>query len=141
MSTIAEIENEITEDFALFDDWMEKYNYLIEQGDTLAPLSEAQHDDNFLIKGCQSKVWLHSTHNDNKVFYHADSDAAITKGIIALLVRVLSGHTPDEIINAELSFVDRIGMKEHLSPNRTNGLFAMIKQMKMDALAHKSQTA
>lgn len=135
---ITETEKEIVEEFELFgDDWEAKYEHLIDLGKSLPIINPAYKTDDRLIKGCQSKVWLHSELKDGKVFFTADSDAIITKGIVALMVRVLSGNTPDEIINAELKFIDTIGLKEHLSPTRANGLVSMIKQMKMDALAFK----
>ncbi len=123
----------------MFSDWMEKYDYLIELGKSL-PMIDAQlkTDDN-IIKGCQSKVWLHGELNNGKVVFTADSDAIITKGIIALMVRVLSNHTPAEIMAADMDFIDQIGLKEHLSPTRANGLLAMIKQMKFYALAFQSK--
>jgi cysteine desulfuration protein SufE len=134
---IDEIEEEITEEFELFgDDWEGKYEHLIDLGKSLPLIKEEYKTDDRLIKGCQSRVWLQSEFKDGKVFFSADSDAIITKGIVALMVRVLSGHTPDEIVNADLSFVDMIGLKEHLSPTRANGLVSMIKQMKLDALAY-----
>lgn len=137
-NTIKDIENEIIEEFEIFgDDWESKYEHIIDMGRTL-PMVEPQHKtDDKLIKGCQSKVWLHSEFKDGKVFYKADSDAVITKGIVSLMIRVLSGHTPEEIVEAELSFIEKIGLKEHLSPTRANGLVSMIKQMKLDALAFK----
>ena len=134
---IEEIENEIVEEFEMFDDWMQKYEYIIELGRSL-PLIDANYKtEDKLIKGCQSQVWLHSEFKDGKVLYTADSDAIITKGMVALMIRVLSNHTPDEILNAKLEFVDKIGLTQHLSPTRSNGLVSMIKQMKMDALAYK----
>jgi len=135
--SIAEIENEIVEEFELFgDDWEGKYEHLIDLGKNL-PLIEMQYKtDDRLIKGCQSKVWLYSELNAEKVVFTGDSDAIITKGIVALLIRVLSVHTADEIINAPLEFINEIGLIEHLSPNRSNGLVSMIKQMKLDALAY-----
>lgn len=139
MQTIKDIQNEVVDEFDMFSDWMEKYDYLIDLGKSL-PLIDAQHktDDN-IIKGCQSKVWLHAQLEEGKVVYLADSDAIITKGIIALMVRVLSNQSPDDILNAEMDFVDAIGLKEHLSPTRANGLLAMIKQMKFYALAFQSK--
>jgi cysteine desulfuration protein SufE len=135
--TIKEIEEEIISEFELFgDDWEGKYEHIIDMAKSL-PLIDAQFKtDDRLIKGCQSKVWLQSELKGGKVIYKADSDAIITKGIVSLLVRVLSEHTPDEIVNSELSFIDKIGLKEHLSPNRANGLVSMIRQMKLDALAY-----
>ena len=137
---IEEIEQEITEEFELFgNEWEGKYEHLIELGKSL-PLIEGKYKtDDKLIKGCQSKVWLHSELKDGKIIYSADSDAIITKGLVALVVRVLGDHTPDEIINAKMNFIDTIGLKEHLSPTRANGLVSMIKQMKLDALAFKAK--
>jgi cysteine desulfuration protein SufE len=136
---IKETQQEIIDEFDMFSDWMEKYDYLIELGKSL-PMIDAQlkTDDN-IIKGCQSKVWLHGELNNGKVVFTADSDAIITKGIIALMVRVLSNHTPAEIMAADMDFIDQIGLKEHLSPTRANGLLAMIKQMKFYALAFQSK--
>ena len=135
--TIEETENEITEEFSLFDDWMGKYEHIIEIGKSLPMINEKYKTDDRLIKGCQSRVWLHSEVRDGKIFYTADSDAIITKGLVALVIRVLSGHSPDEIVNAKMEFIDKIGLKQHLSPTRANGLVNMIKQMKLDALALK----
>lgn len=137
--TIAAIENEITDEFAMFDQWDDKYQYLIDMGKAMPALAEEFKTDDRLIKGCQSRVWLHSELKDGKVVFTADSDAIITRGMVALMVRVLSGHTPDEIVNAGLGFVDAIGLKQHLSPTRANGLVAMIRQMKLDALALKAR--
>jgi cysteine desulfuration protein SufE len=136
--SIEETEKEIVEEFSMFDDWMQKYEYLIEQGKDLQPLEEEFKTDDRIIKGCQSRVWLKSEFKDGKVYYKADSDAILTKGLVALMVRVLSGRTPSEIVNAPLGFVDQIGLKEHLSPTRSNGLLSMIKQMKLDAFAYQS---
>ena len=136
--SIAETEQEIVEEFELFDDWMQKYEHLIDLGKSLPIIDDANRTDDKLIKGCQSRVWLHSELNNGKIIYTADSDAIITKGMVALMVRVLSGHTPDEIIGAELGFVEKIGLIKHLSPTRSNGLVSMIKQMKLDALAYKA---
>jgi len=133
--TIEEKEKQIVEEFSLFDDWMDKYNYLIEEGRNLPILDEQYRKDQYLITGCQSRVWLMAEQSDGCVFFRADSDALITKGIIHLLVRVLSGHTPSEIMEAKLGFIDEIGLKEHLSPTRSNGLVSMIKQIKLYALA------
>jgi cysteine desulfuration protein SufE len=135
------IENEIIEEFELFDNWEDKYQYLIDLGKELKGLEDEFKTDDRLIKGCQSRVWLYSSFENDKVIYKADSDAIITKGIVALLIRVLSNQTPDEIINTELEFINKIGLKEHLSPTRANGLVSMIKQMKLDALALKSKVA
>ncbi len=134
--TIKEIEQEIIDEFELFgDDWEGKYEHIIDLGKSLPKIKEEYKTDDRIIKGCQSKVWLHSDLNDGKIIFTADSDAIITKGMVALMIRVLSGHKPEEIINADLSFIDKIGLKEHLSPTRANGLVSMIKQMKLDALA------
>lgn len=136
--TIEETENEIIEEFELFgDDWEGKYEHLIELGKSLPKIEERYKTDDRLIKGCQSRVWLHTKKENDKIIYSADSDAIITKGMVALMVRVLSGHTSDEIINSDLNFINKIGLTEHLSPTRANGLIAMIKQMKLDALALK----
>ncbi len=137
--SIKEIQEEIIDEFSMFDDWMERYEYLIELGKGLPPIaSEYQTEDN-LIKGCQSKVWLHAHLEDDKVVFTAASDAILTKGIIALLLRVFSNKTPQEILEADGSFIDKIGLKEHLSPTRANGLVSMIKQIKFYALAFKSK--
>lgn len=136
---IKKLEEEVIDEFALFDDWMGKYEHLISLGKQLPQIEEAQKTPENLIKGCQSQVWLYAKLEDGHVRYYADSDAIITKGIIALMVRVLDNHTPDEILNADMSFVDEIGLKEHLSPTRSNGLVSMIKQMKLYALAFKAK--
>ena len=130
MSSIAEAESEIIEEFELFDDWMDKYNYIIELGKRLPLIDPQYKDDAHLIPGCQSQVWLHAEMNDGKLFFRADSDAIITKGIINLLIRVLSGHTPQEILSSDLAYIDQIGIKEHLSPTRSNGLVSMIQQIR-----------
>lgn len=135
--TIEETEQGIVEEFEVFTDWMDKYEYIIELGKTVPKIDEKYKDEAHEIKGCQSKVWLHSELKDKKIIYTADSDAIITKGLVGLVIRVFSGHTPDEIIDADLSFLDTIGLYEHLSPSRSNGLNAMIKQIKLDALALK----
>ena len=132
---IAETEQEIVDEFSMFEQWDDKYQYIIDLGKSLAPMDEQLKTDDRLIKGCQSRVWLHSEMEDGKVKYHADSDAIITKGLVALMVRVLSGHTPKEIVDAPLDFINAIGLKDHLSPTRSNGLLSMVKQMKLDALA------
>lgn len=137
--TIQETELEIIEEFSLFEDWMQKYEYIIELGKDL-PLIEEEHKiEGNLIKGCQSRVWLNAEEKDNKVFYTADSDAIITKGIIALLIRVLNQKSPKDIASAELTFIDEIGLKEHLSPTRSNGLVSMVKQMKLYAITLASK--
>lgn len=133
--SIAEVENEIVDEFGMFDQWDDKYQYIIDLGKTLAPMNAEWKTDDRLIKGCQSRVWLYTELKEGKVIYHADSDAIITKGIVALMVRVLSEHTPKEIVDAPLDFIEKIGLKEHLSPTRANGLLSMVKQMKLDALA------
>ena len=130
MSTILEAENEIIEEFELFDDWMDKYNYIIELGKSLPLIDPQYKDDAHLIPGCQSQVWLHAEMCDGKLIFRADSDAIITKGIINLLIRVLSGHTPQEILDCDLAYIDKIGIKEHLSPTRSNGLVSMIQQIR-----------
>ncbi|WMJ73058.1 SufE family protein [Cytophagaceae bacterium ABcell3] len=138
-ASIADIENEIVEEFSFLDDWDDKYTYVIELGRKLEPFPEEHRKDENIIKGCQSRVWLHSYTENGKVYFKADSDAMIVKGLVYLLVRTLSGHAPDEIIKTDLSFLDKIGMKQHLSPTRSNGLLAMVKQMKLHALAYKSK--
>ncbi|OQA00923.1 MAG: Cysteine desulfuration protein SufE [Bacteroidetes bacterium ADurb.Bin408] len=137
--TIEHIEQQIIEEFEQFDDWMERYNYIIELGKNLPLINAEYKTEKYLISGCQSQVWLHAAYEDGKVIYKADSDAIITKGIVALLIRVLSGQTPDAILNTPLAFVDKIGLKEHLSPTRSNGLLSMIKQMKLYAMAFKAK--
>ncbi|MFZ4463867.1 MAG: SufE family protein [Bacteroidales bacterium] len=135
--TILETQNQIIEEFSIFDDWMDKYNYLIEMGKD-CPLIDSQYKtNNYLINGCQSRVWLHAAFADGKISFSADSDAVITKGIVNLLIRVFSGHSPDEIMEAETDFLDQIGLKEHLSPTRSNGLLSMVKQMKLYAKVYQ----
>ena len=137
--TISEIEALVMSEFSMFEDWMDKYNYLIELGKNL-PLIDSQYKtDQYVITGCQSKVWLHAAYREGKVFFTADSDAIITKGIVSLLIRVMSGQPPEDIINADMGFIDRIGLREHLSPTRSNGLTAMIKQMKLYALVFRTR--
>ena len=133
MKSIDEIQDEIIEEFSVFDDWMDKYALLIDLGNALPPLDEKYKTSENLIEGCQSRVWLQADYREGSVYFEAESDAIIVKGIVSLLVRVLSGHTPDEILNAHLYFIDRIGLNEHLSPTRSNGLVAMVKQMRMYA--------
>ncbi len=135
MTTIKEKEQNIISDFEMFYDWMDKYNYIIELGKSISLIKEEYKTEKYMIKGCQSRVWLHADYQDGKVIYTADSDALITKGIAALLIEVLSGQPPKEIVDTELSFIDEIGLKEHLSQTRSNGLVNMIKQMKLYALA------
>ena len=137
--TINEIQDEIIEEFSGFDDWMDKYQLLIDLGNEHVPLDEKYKTESNLIDGCQSRVWLQCDYSDGLLHFTAESDALIVKGIIALLIRVLSDHTPQEIIDADLYFIDEIGLKEHLSPTRSNGLLAMMKQMKMYALAFKTK--
>ncbi len=132
-----QIENEIVEEFSLFDSWDDKYEYIIDLGKKLPPLDDVYKVDENRVRGCQSTVWLHADYKDGKVYFSADSDAVIVKGLISMLIRVLSGHTPDEIINAQLSFIQRIGMTTHLAQTRSNGLLSMVKQMKNYALAFK----
>lgn len=136
---IEEAEKEIISEFEQFEDWLDKYNYIIELGKSLPLIEEQYKTPQYIITGCQSQVWLHASLADGKIFFEANSDAIITKGIVNLLIRVLSGHTPDEIINAELKFIDIIGLREHLSPTRSNGLTSMIKQIKLYALAYKTK--
>jgi cysteine desulfuration protein SufE len=138
MQTINQIQDEIMEEFSAFDDWMDKYSLLIDRGNELPPLDAQYKTANNLIEGCQSRVWLQADFEDGKVIYRGDSDAVIVKGIAGLLIQVLSGHTPDEILSTGLYFIDAIGLKEHLSPTRSNGLVSMLKQMKLYALAFKS---
>lgn len=132
-------QEEIIEEFEFLTDWMEKYEHIIELGKSLPLINERYKTEENIIKGCQSRVWLHADLIDGKVIYTADSDAIITKGLIALMIRALSGLTPEEIINADLQFIDKIGLKEHLSPTRSNGLLSMIKQMKLYAIAFKAK--
>lgn len=136
--TINEIQNQVIEEFSDFDDWMDKYQLLIDLGNEQAPIDEKYKTQQNLIEGCQSRVWLQADLVDGKIVFQAESDALITKGIIALLIKVLSERTPDEILNSDLYFVEKIGLREHLSPTRSNGLLSMIKQIKMYALAFKA---
>lgn len=133
--TINEIQDDLIEEFSLFGDWMEKYEHIIQMAKELPLIDDAFKTDENLIKGCQARVWLHPEFREGKVFFTADSDAIITKGLVSMVVRILSNHEPKEIVNAELFFVDRIGLKEHLSMTRSNGLLSMIRQMKLYALA------
>ena len=139
METINQIQDRIIEEFSVFDDWMDKYGLLIEMGNELAPLDAQYKSANNLIEGCQSRVWLHAEYRDGRVFFEGDSDAVIVKGIVSLLIKVLSGQTPDEIISSDLYFIDTIGLKDHLSPTRSNGLVSMLKQLRLYALAFKSK--
>lgn len=135
--TINEAQDEVIEEFSDFSDWMDKYQLLIDLGNEQEPLDNKYKTESNLIDGCQSRVWLQADYVDGKIIFTAESDALIVKGIIALLIRVLSGHTPQEILTADLYFIDKIGLKEHLSPTRSNGLLAMVKQIRMYALAYK----
>ncbi|MEI7895527.1 MAG: SufE family protein [bacterium] len=139
--TIPEIESRIITEFDMFDDWMDKYNYLIDLGKTLPKIDDRYRTDQYLITGCQSKVWLHAAMKEGRVVFTGESDAIITKGIVNLLISVLSGQTPDDIIGARMEFINRIGLQEHLSPTRSNGLSAMIKQMKLYATVFKMKGA
>lgn len=141
MKTINELQDEVIEEFSDFDDWMDKYQLLIDLGNEQEPLDEKYKTDQNLIDGCQSRVWLQADMEDGNVVFQAESDALIVKGIIALLIKVVSGHTPDEILNSDLYFIEKIGLKEHLSPTRSNGLLAMVKQMRMYALTFKAKQA
>ena len=138
MQTINQIQDEIINEFSAFDDWMDKYSLLIEMGNELPPLDVQYKTANNLIEGCQSRVWLQADYEDGKVLFRGESDAVIVKGIVSLLINVFSGHTPDEILSADIYFIETIGLKEHLSPTRSNGLVALLKQMKLYALAFKS---
>jgi cysteine desulfuration protein SufE len=135
--TIDQIQQEINEEFSVYEDWMDKYSYLIELGNDLPELDAKLKNDQYVIKGCQSRVWLIPEMKDGRLYFQGESDAVIVKGLVALLLRVVSGHTPDEIIESDLHFVDDIGLKQHLSPTRSNGLVAMIKQIKLYAVAYK----
>lgn len=137
--TINEIQEEIISEFSVFEDWMEKYSYLIELGNALPPVADEFKKSENLIQGCQSNVWLHTELRNGHIFFSADSDAIITKGIIALLINVLTDKTPEEIVNADLYFIDKIGLRENLSPTRSNGLLSMVKQMRLYALAYQTK--
>ena len=139
--TINEAQDEVIEEFSDFTDWMDKYQLLIDLGNEQQPLGQKYKTEDNLIDGCQSRVWLQADYRDGRIYFTAESDALIVKGIIALLIRVLSGHTPQEILDADLYFIDRIGLKDHLSPTRSNGLLAMVKQIRMYALAYKTKEA
>lgn len=136
--TINELQDNVIEEFSAFDDWMDKYALLIDLGNSLAPLDEKYKTESNLIEGCQSRVWLQADYKDGKIIFQGDSDAVIVKGIVSLLIGVLSDHTPQEILDADLYFIERIGLKEHLSPTRSNGLVAMVKQMHLYAVAFKT---
>lgn len=137
--SIEEIQNDITDEFSMFDDWEERYQYMIDLGKSLPLIDPAYKTNNNIIKGCQSKVWVHAELENDKVIFTADSDAIITKGIIAILIRVFSNQSPKDIIKANTDFIDKIGLKDHLSPTRANGLVSMIKQLKMYAIAYQTQ--
>jgi cysteine desulfuration protein SufE len=139
VKTIEEVQQEIIEEFSIFDNWMDRYNYIIDISKDLPLIDDKYKTKENLINGCQSKVWLHAHYNNGKMQYEADSDAIITKGIISLLIRVLSNRKPDEIMNSDLYFIDQIGLKENLSPTRSNGLLAMVKQMKLYAIAYNAR--
>jgi cysteine desulfuration protein SufE len=141
VKSIRDIQEEIVEEFEMYDDWMDRYNYLIDLSRNLPLIDSKLKINENLINGCQSKVWLNAEFNEGKIHFSADSDAIITKGIVALLIRVLSDRTPDEIMNTDLFFIDRIGLRQNLSPTRSNGLLSMIKQMKLYALAYKTKYA
>ncbi len=137
--TINQVQDQIVDDFSVFDDWMDRYQQLIEMGKDLKPIDEKKRTEQHLIKGCQSRVWVDAELNNGTITFSADSDAIITKGIVALLIQVLNNRTPQEILDADLYFIDKIGLKENLSPTRSNGLVAMIKQMKLYALAYQTK--
>ena len=137
--TIIELQNNVIEEFADFDDWMDKYALLIDLGNSLPPLEEKYKTESNLIEGCQSRVWLQADYVDGKILFKGESDAVIVKGIVSLLISILSDHTPQEILDADLYFIEKIGLKEHLSPTRSNGLVAMVKQMRMYALAFRTK--
>ncbi len=139
MKSLNDTQDEIIKEFEVFGDWMDKYNYLIELSNDLPMIDPKFRNDDYIINGCQSRVWLYTEYSDGKIRFTADSDAIITKGIIALLIRVLSGRKPEEIMNAKLYFIDAIGLRQNLSPTRSNGLLAMIKQMKLYALAFNAK--
>lgn len=139
--TINDIQNEVIEEFNDFEDWMDRYQLLIDLGNEQAPIAEEYKQDQYLIEGCQSRVWLHAEAKEGKIYFEAESDAVIVKGIIALLIKVVSGHTPDEILNSDLYFIDEIGLKQHLSPTRSNGLLSMVKQVRLYAMAIKAREA
>ena len=136
--TINELQDNIIEEFSMFDDWMDKYALLIDLGNSLEPLADKYKTPQNIIEGCQSRVWLNAELRDGIITFQGESDAVLVKGIVSLLINVLSGHSPDEVFNSDLYFIDKIGLKEHLSPTRSNGLVAMVKQMKMFALAYKT---
>jgi cysteine desulfuration protein SufE len=138
--TIAAQQDEIIADFEMFGDWMDKYEYIIQLGKELPLIDEQYKTEDHLIRGCQSRVWLHADYHDGRLFFTADSDASITKGLVSLVIKVLSGHTPKEIVDAQITFIDAIGLSSHLSPTRSNGLLSMLKQIKMYALAFQAKS-
>lgn len=137
--SILERQQEIIQEFAMFDDWMDKYSYIIDLGNSLPPIDAKYKSEDNLIKGCQSQVWFHAEYKNGLLYFEGDSDAIITKGIAGIMVRVFSGSSPEEIINANLGFIDEIGLSQHLSPTRSNGLMSMVKQIKYYAIAYSSQ--
>lgn len=137
--TINELQDNVIEEFSAFDDWMDKYALLIDLGNSLPPLEEKYKTESNLIEGCQSRVWLQADYEDGKIIFKGESDAVIVKGIVSLLINTISGHTPQEILDTDLYFIEKIGLKEHLSPTRSNGLVAMVKQMRMYALAFRTK--
>lgn len=137
--TINELQDEVIEEFSDFDDWMDKYALLIDLGNSLPPLDEKYKTESNLIEGCQSRVWLQADYSDGKIHFQGESDAVIVKGIVSLLIKILSDHSPQEILDTDLYFIEKIGLKEHLSPTRSNGLVAMVKQMRLYALAYKTK--
>ena len=139
MMTIQDIQNDIIDEFSMFDNWEERYQYMIDLGKSLPLIDDQYKTEDYIIKGCQSRVWVHADMKNDKVVFTADSDAIITKGIIAILLRVFSNQSPKDIIEADTTFIDKIGLKEHLSPTRANGLVSMIKQLKMYAIAYQTQ--
>lgn len=137
--TINELQDNVIEEFSAFDDWMDKYALLIDLGNSLPPLEEKYKTESNLIEGCQSRVWLQADYKDGKIIFKGESDAVIVKGIVSLLINIMSNHTPQEILDTDLYFIEKIGLKEHLSPTRSNGLVAMVKQMRMYALAFRTK--
>lgn len=137
--TINELQDNVIEEFSVFDDWMDKYALLIDLGNSLPPLDEKYKTESNLIEGCQSRVWFQADYADRKIIFQGESDAVIVKGIVSLLINILSGHTPQEILDADLYFIDKVGLKEHLSPTRSNGLVAMVKQMRLYAMAYRAK--
>ena len=137
--TINELQDNVIEEFSVFDDWMDKYALLIDLGNSLPPLDEKYKTESNLIEGCQSRVWFQADYVDGKILFPGERDAVIVKGIVSLLIQILSGHTPQEILDADLYFIDKVGLKEHLSPTRSNGLVAMVKQMRLYAMAYRAK--